>query len=377
MPISGMARPVPLAAVHVRHDPGHVGPEGQDDQVEHGPPVFARLGLGHVALERGGQRRVDRRLRDVQPRFEPGRPLLHVAHGVEVLVELGPVVGPQVAAEGLGVVVDGVEDAPPPVQPGPPGGGPAGLFPEQAVEDVARVVLGRERDAVPGERQGGRVAGLPGARADGQFQRREPGVRPTDLGHQLVAGDGVLVLAGALGVDPRPGQPGVGADVGLAEPVGVVQPAEHGEVVAVLLQRLERRRQVVPAARLGDLPGHPVDAVGDVDEHAPARLLRAAGGGPQGGHGVQQRQRHGGARPAEETPAVEKPALREDVAHVKPSLRRPAPPFGPGSCRRRCDRDCSREPGPAAASRRDKRASDRFDVTGSDRPGPCDLAEFA
>ena len=106
----------------------------------------------------------DGRLRDVEPRFEPGRPLLHVADGVEVLVEPGPVVGPQFPAEGVGVVVDGVEDAPPPVEPGPPGGGPAGLLPEKPVEDVPRVVLGRQGDAVPGERQGGGVAGLAGAR---------------------------------------------------------------------------------------------------------------------------------------------------------------------------------------------------------------------
>ena len=169
--------PVPLAAVHVGHDASHVGAQGEDDQVEHRPPVFAGLGLRHVALERRGQILGHHRLRDGQPGVEPGRPLLDVADRVQILVELGAVFGAEVAVERLGVVVDGVENAPPPGQPGPLGGDSARLGPEQAVEDVPRIVLGRERDAVAGEGQRGRVARLPGARIDGELERREPGVR--------------------------------------------------------------------------------------------------------------------------------------------------------------------------------------------------------
>ena len=57
-------------------------------------------------------------------------------------------------------------------------------------------------------------------------------------------GDGVVILPALLGVDLRPGEPGVGADVGLAEAVGMIQAAEDGEVVAMLLQRLQRRREL-------------------------------------------------------------------------------------------------------------------------------------
>ena len=42
-----------------------------------------------------------------------------------------------------------------------------------------------------------------------------------DLRHELVARDGVVILPRALGVDLCAGEPGVGADVGLAEAVGM------------------------------------------------------------------------------------------------------------------------------------------------------------
>ena len=61
-----------------------------------------------------------------------------------------------------------------------------------------------------------------------------------DLRDFLVAGDRVLVAPAVL-ADLRAGQPGVGADMGLAQPVRMVQPAEPGEVIAVLLQRLKGR----------------------------------------------------------------------------------------------------------------------------------------
>ena len=69
-----------------------------------------------------------------------------------------------------------------------------------------------------------------------------------DLRHELVDGNRVLVLPRALGIDLRPGQPGIRADVRLADAVRMVQAAEHREILAMLGQRLQRRRQIeIPA----------------------------------------------------------------------------------------------------------------------------------
>jgi hypothetical protein len=59
-----------------------------------------------------------------------------------------------------------------------------------------------------------------------------------------------VILARALGIDLRAGEPGVGADVRLADAVRVMQAAEDREVLAMLLQRLERRRELVVAPGL-------------------------------------------------------------------------------------------------------------------------------
>jgi len=57
----------------------------------------------------------------------------------------------------------------------------------------------------------------------------------------LVDGDAVLVAAAVL-ADLRRGQPGVGADVGLADAVRVVEAADRGDDRAVLLQRASSAR---------------------------------------------------------------------------------------------------------------------------------------
>jgi len=62
---------------------------------------------------------------------------------------------------------------------------------------------------------------------------------PDDLGHHLVAGDGVFVFAAALSINLRAGEPSIRADMRLPEAVRMMQAAEDGEVALVLRQRLE------------------------------------------------------------------------------------------------------------------------------------------
>ena len=211
-------------------------------------------------------------LRNVEPRVEPLGALLHIADGVQVLVELRAVVLAQVEPQRLGVVEHGVEHAAAFGRAGPLGGDAAGRLAEEPVKDVLGIVLGRQRHAVAREGQRRGVERLAGARGDRKFERRKARLLADHLGHELIAGDRVLVLAAALRFDLRAREPGVRADVRLAEAVRMMQAAEDREVGAMLLERLQRRREVVVAPGLRDLPRHAVHAVGDVDEHAAPRL---------------------------------------------------------------------------------------------------------
>ncbi len=130
-----------------------------------------------------------------------------------------------------------------------------------------------------------------------------------------------MILPGALGVDLRAGQPGIGADMRLPQAIRMMQAAEDGEVVAMLLQRLERAGKLVTAAGLGHLPGHPIDAVGDVDEDAAARLGAASDGARRKGV-IASSSGKGHAAPdaAEKVAAGQEPALRKEIAHNDPLL---------------------------------------------------------
>ena len=152
--------------------------KASDDQVEHRPVVFARLVLRHVPLER---RAVHRGLGDFEPGVEPDRSLFDVADRVSDTRRAW--CGRRCRGRGGAIwrrrAPRRARSAA--VQAKPSGRDAAGLLAEQAVEDVAGVVLGRQGDAVPGEGQGGRVVRLPGARTDREFQRGEPRVKGCDV----------------------------------------------------------------------------------------------------------------------------------------------------------------------------------------------------
>src|SRR5437016_3980788 len=106
----------------------------------------------------------------------------------------------------------------------------------------------------------------------------------------------------------------------------MVQSAEDREVVTMLRERLERRRQFEIAPRLRDLPRHAVHAIWDVNEHAAPRLARSGGSAcAQWNHRIEQRQRDGRAESAQEVTAIEKPVLGLDVAHNGLGVENDAP----------------------------------------------------
>lgn len=261
-----------LAAIHVGDHARHVGAQREHDEIEHRAPVFAGLRLGHIALEARGECLVHGRLRHIEPRTEPLGALLHIAHGVEVFVELRAVVLAEFESQGLGILQHHIEYAAARVEPGALRGDTARLLAEKTVENVLRVVLRRQWRTITGI--GERV---PDARSDGQLQRRKPRVHPGDLRHELVARDGVHVFLRVLGIMLRAREPGAPAIVRLAERIRMMQPAEHREVFAMLCQRLERWRKLVAVPRLRDLPGHAVDAIRDINKHAAARLACSGG----------------------------------------------------------------------------------------------------
>jgi len=135
--------PVALAAVHVGDDAGHVSAQSKHHEVKHGAPILTGLRLGHIALKGRGKFGIDDGLGNVEPGVEPLGTLLHIAHGVQVFVELGAVVVAEVATQHLGLVHDGIEHAAALGEPRTLSGDAAGLLAKEAVEDLLRIVLRR------------------------------------------------------------------------------------------------------------------------------------------------------------------------------------------------------------------------------------------
>ena len=306
--------PVALAAVHVRDHPRHVRAQGQHDEIKHGAPVFARLALGNILLEGSRELWVHLQLGHIQPGIEALGALFDVAHGVKVLIKLATVILAQRQPEGFGLLQHGIQNAVPLDQAGTLGGDATRFFAEEAVEHVPRIVLGRQRDAITGKCQRGGIQRCACARADGELQRREASVQAGHLCHQLVHRDRVLILARALRVDLGSRQPGIGADMRLPQAVGMMQPAEDREIIAMLFQRLQRGRQLVTTTCRFALPGHAVHPIGDVHKNA-AAWARWSSLGAQRHHRIKQWQSHGSACASEEVAAGQQPALGLNVAH--------------------------------------------------------------
>jgi len=251
----------------------------------------------------------------VEPGFQPIGAGLHVTNGVQIFIELCPVVAAQLAAQGFRVIEDRVEHAVVRFEPLALRLYSSGVFAEQAIEHRARVLLRGQRRSIAREGQCGRVIRLADAGGDGQFERGKPRMRRCDLRHELIAGDGIA-HAPLVGVELGAREKQIGADMLRADAVWVMQSAEDGEVFPMPGQRFERFRELVVPSRLRDLPRHAVHAIRDVSEDTPARLVRDRGsGGPQRSHRIEQGESDRGADAPEKVAAADDPALGEDIAH--------------------------------------------------------------
>ena len=301
-------RPVArLAGELERDDAGHVALQRQELQVEHQLRV---VGVGGRHADRAVEirQRVVHRLR-----LGPLDAALHLAHGVEILADPGAVGGAELPLQAGDVLAHPVEQA----RPAPQGGAPvrgAAPFAEQALEDDARVRLGRQRGRGRRPRQvvlvdaGVAVVALPHHvhQVHRQLQRRQARLLP-DLPRRDLIDRRPQVVVAALGplrggrAQERGVRGGVRARIGVPQ----LQVGQDGELVPHRGQRAEARRQLrqrAAPARRG--PARDVRAHRDVDEAEPPH--RAGRGLRQGRHRrrhrIEQGQRDGGAHAPQERP---------------------------------------------------------------------------
>ncbi len=257
---------------------GHIRLEGEHHEVIDGAEVVAGHGLRDVAISAlaigvgdGGQRRVE-------PRIGPARADLCLTDRGEVLFHTSFVRRPQVFIELAHFVEIGVEDAALATQVPSLGRlAPFRLFKNRR-EDLTATTQRGQPHAIrrPGERRPRK----------GDIHRGVTGVRSRDFGHLLVHGDGVA----GRGAHLAAGQPDVDAAVVVAEGSWVMQPADGRDDIAMLLQWLERPRELVVLAFFEDLVVQRVHAIGEVDEGAAPRRSGLFLSRPQRDHAFQHGQ---------------------------------------------------------------------------------------
>ena len=323
-PVRTALREPPVGRVPSHFERGHargVRLEGQHLQVEEEAHVLLK-GVGHARGSAGQLSRSPAGVALLHPLDAP----LDLADAVQVAVHPLQVHRAQLAPQVGHLTGDPVQDAP--VGPPPPCplvGAPAG--PEEHVERGARAADHRQRQVgrCPTDRVHVRarvvvVAAAPRVRGlDGKLERRQHRVLPEALGVQLIQ-RGAAVDVGPLGLlgvglrqEHRAGAEVVAAHLRRREGlrhahVGV---ADDGHVVTPPLEPLQHvdvaELEVPPLGDGGEemLPGAPLVAAGDavhlLDADQACRLAgRAPARNTGGNHGVEQRKREGGARPAQE-----------------------------------------------------------------------------
>ena len=286
------------AVQHQRDRAGGVGLEREPRQVVHD------LHLVHVLRRIGwiGRRgMVHDRLGFALPVARLLQPVLEVADAREILIETAAVARADIALQVLRLVGDGVEDAASGVEPVDLSLDLLGrALQEKLVEHVGRALFGRNGDAGAGPRKAADRA------IDGERERREARESADALGDVLVERNGVAERAAR-----RVRRGGQEADVRRmpAVDVGMRDAAEHGEVVAVLLQHLEVGRSRVVAAGAGreEQVGSQAEVVADAEHPARPGIRRARRGSRRARerrqHRVEERQRQRDAHALQKTPA--------------------------------------------------------------------------
>ena len=285
---------------HQRDRPGRIGLKRQPRHVVH------QLHLVHVLARARGidrYRYVDYRLGFSLPFLGLLHALLEVAHAGKILVEAGPVPAAGGPLQLPGLAGDGIEDALAAVEL-------AHLrlhlgrraLHKEALEDVRHLFLARDEHAGAG----------PGQAAYALFdvhakrERREAGAVADPLGDILVERDRVAESA-AAGMRRRRQETDVRRMP--AVHVGMRNPAEYREILAVRREIAEVGRQLVTAAGLrGEkLAGQQAKVVADGEHSARLPVQRRNGElrgvRDSGEHRVEQRQCEHHAHAAQELAA--------------------------------------------------------------------------
>ena len=238
---------------------GHAGGvrlEGQHHEVVDCAEIVAGLGGLDVTVSPLAVCFGDLRQGGVEPDIGATGADLGFADGGEVLVHAALVLGAHLLFESADFREVGVEHAAFMAEFAALGGLTVLRLFEQGGEDFAATAHRGEADAVGGPGEGFLV--------EGDLHRARPGVLGGELGHLLVDGDRIAVR----GAEFAAGQPGVDALVVVAEAAGVIQAADRGDRLPMLLKRFEGTGELVVRPVLGDLVVERVDAVGQVDEGA-------------------------------------------------------------------------------------------------------------
>ena len=297
---------------------GHVRLERQHDDVIHRAEIIPEHLERDVAVELRVDGRLDGGAWGVEPLVRTPGADFDLAHGGEVLLQPPLVFAAELAAQALRLFQDRVNDAPAPLKTPPLLGDAALRVLEQFAERKPGAELRRQLDAIGIHRQ--RTALI------AQLQRGIARERRGHLRHELVHRNGVAHRLPNLPAR----QPDALAIVVVPHAVGMMQPAERRDDIAVRLQRRERLGQLVVRAGLLDLIVGRVDAVGQVDEDAaPGLERRGRRGRAQRHHAVKERQGQRDAEALERVPAGEQPVLAGSV-HGRRRAGRTAEARGPG-----------------------------------------------
>ena len=305
-----------FARQHQGVDAGQVGLRRQYHQVDH------HLGMvGEIVRNARGAGIVGQGRNIGAALFDLLDAALDVADRGQIFVQLLPVIGAHGAGHAAGIVGDEIQDAGLALQAHHTSlGVQAVAVAKQPLEDFARIDGDGQRGGLvaPGQGVGigTAVASVAAAHQAGRlqahFQRGDLGEFGELLGHHLVHRNAVGQVGAFSLLDVHAGQVSAAAAAVIASAVAqgfglaMVQIADDLEFLAIRFQRLEDRRHLIIRACLGRNPVLHLHAVGGIDDVQPlADLGRQFGRDAAGRHHcVHQRQRQGGAGPAEQVAAI-------------------------------------------------------------------------
>ena len=306
-----------LAVEHEGDAAGDVRIKRQRDEVEHGAVILAGIALGmRVELK---VRVILFLQRDIDPLLGRDEAFLHFVERCEVLVHLFTVGFAEALVERLCLFEHGVDQLDAALEIFALGLHRRAVGAEESVENLARIILGRDRLTGSAVGNGAGAREETHAGIDGHHQRRLPAKLLRVLSHHLVECHAVVHLA--FGVLQRcAGEPHVRTHVRIGlRAVRVIEPTHKTQLLAERRERLGRftKNKLAILLRARE-PAPLIDAVlGVRQRHSVGRVQRAET--PRRlfrhvlAHRLQHRQRQRHARRSLKERA---PVEFESLAHV-------------------------------------------------------------